>query len=440
MQNISINSLKPHEKNDYFFDDMTGSKWSEFIESIRTSGVIEPIVVTRDFTIVSGHQRVRACNELGITEIPARVKDYADEDAIIKDLLETNVRQRGNIDGSALKLGRIITELERIYGIHHGGDRISTSHNGNLKSQDELFDMLGISSSSYHRAKSLIELIPELQDSLEDGFISATAASNLLARLSKEEQIAVFAAMPKDVKLSQREVKEYIDEIREEDAEDFEDMQKRIKQANSELEKAKAEIQNAKLEVAQVRREMERADRDVAGEIMNKLNLSELQLRDEYEKHEKTKVQLRNIASENFELKDQKRKAEALLESARKRLDELKSVEESGLSIENQKKMEELFKQISLLEKKCMELEHEKEELAEAQRAYCCDVEELLRFTENACNVIDAYSRDGSTIDLVAANPEVKREVETRVNTLIDSAKRIINSLYGTEFADIAVV
>ncbi len=76
------------------------NKWSEFIESIRTSGVIEPIVVTRDFTIVSGHQRVRACNELGITEIPARVKDYADEDAIIKDLLETNVRQRGNIDWS----------------------------------------------------------------------------------------------------------------------------------------------------------------------------------------------------------------------------------------------------------------------------------------------------------------------------------------------------
>jgi len=442
MQNISINSLKPHEKNDYFFDDMTGSKWYEFIESIRTSGVIEPIVVTRDFTIVSGHQRVRACKELGIEEIPARVKDYADEDAIIKDLLETNVRQRGNIDGSALKLGRIIAELERIYGIQHGNNQ-RTSHNGNSsepKSQDELFAMLGISSSSYHRAKNLIELIPELQDSLEEGFISATAASNLLARLSKEEQIAVFAAMPKDVKLSQREVKEYIDEIREEDAEDFEDMQKRIKQANSELEKAKAEIQNAKLEVAQVRREMERADRDVAGEVMNKLNLSELQLRDEYEKHEKTKVQLRNIASENFELKDQKRKAEALLESARKRLDELKSVEESGLSIENQKKMEELFNQISLLEKKCMELERENEELAEAQRAYCCDVEELLRFTENACNVIDAYSRDGSTIDLVAANPEVKRKVETRVNTLIDSAKRIINSLYGTEFADIAVV
>lgn len=435
MNYVAVDSLKAHEKNSYFFDDMSGSKWSEFIESIRTSGVIEPIVVTRDFTIVSGHQRVRACKELGITEIPARVKDYTDEDAIIKDLLETNVRQRGNIDGSALKLGRIITELERIYGIHHGGDRTSTSHNGNLKSQDELFDMLGISSSSYHRAKNLIELIPELQDSLEDGFISATAASNLLARLSKEEQIAVFAAMPKDVKLSQREVQEYIDEIREEDAEDFEDMQQRIKETKLELEKTRDELHNAKIEVSQVRREMERADRDVAGEMMSKLNLSELKLRDEYEKHAKTKEQLRSMASENFELKAQKRTAEGQLEVARKKLDELKSVEESGLSIDNQKKMEELYRQISSLEKKCIELEHEKENLSNKQLLYSCDIEELLRFTENACNVIDMYSRDGSTIEMVVANPEVKNKVETRVNTLMESAKRILKSLCSMEVA-----
>lgn len=442
MNNVSVALLRPHAKNDYFFDDMAGSKWSEFVESIRTSGVIEPIVITRDLTIVSGHQRVRACKELGITTIPARIKDYANEDEILKDLLETNVRQRGNIDGSALKLGRIIAELERIYGVHNGGDRRAVSPMGKVetKSQDELFEMLGVSKTAYHRAKNLLELIPELQDSLEEGYISASAASRLLARLSKDEQAAVFATMPKEVKLSQREVQEYIDEIREEDAEDFEDMQCRIKQVSSELEKAKTEIQNAKLEAAQVRREMERADRDVAGEMINKLNLSELHLRDEYEKHEKTRAKLRDVASENFELKSQNKKVEALLESARKKLDELRSVEESGLSIENQRKMEELYRQISSLEKKCLELEHENEELVDAQRAYCCDVEELLRFTENACNVINAYSLDSSTIDLIAANPEAKRKVETRVNTLIAGAKRIINSLYGTEFADIAAV
>lgn len=32
------------------------------------------------------------------------IKSYKDEDAIIKDLLETNIRQRGDVGGSAKKL------------------------------------------------------------------------------------------------------------------------------------------------------------------------------------------------------------------------------------------------------------------------------------------------------------------------------------------------
>lgn len=69
MQQININELKPHPRNNEFFDDMTDEKWKEFIDSIKTRGVIEPIVITHDKIIVSGHQRVRACKELGIKTI-----------------------------------------------------------------------------------------------------------------------------------------------------------------------------------------------------------------------------------------------------------------------------------------------------------------------------------------------------------------------------------
>ena len=120
MQKFKIEELKAHPRNNEFFDDMSGEKWQEFLESIKTSGVIEPIVVTQDKIIVSGHQRVRACKELGIEEIDANVKIYDSDDDIIKDLLETNIRQRGEIGGSTVKLGRRIKELERIYGIKQG--------------------------------------------------------------------------------------------------------------------------------------------------------------------------------------------------------------------------------------------------------------------------------------------------------------------------------
>ena len=68
MRMMDVDKLNPHPKNSYFFDDIEGEPWVAFLESIETSGVIEPIIVSApDLTIVSGHQRVRACKKLGLS-------------------------------------------------------------------------------------------------------------------------------------------------------------------------------------------------------------------------------------------------------------------------------------------------------------------------------------------------------------------------------------
>ena len=223
MQEILVSELKPHPKNDYFFDDMSGDKWNEFVESVRTSGVIEPIVITQEKVIVSGHQRVRACKELGITSINAEVRIYNDEDAIIKDLLETNVRQRGEIGGSTVKLGRRIMELERLYGIRNGGDRKSAgirmnnvlSDKEHPHTQEELAANLGIDVKTLRNAKRLVSLPSEIQDLVSDGNISASTASRLIARLSPAEQEQLAASLPAAERLTQTQVQEYIDALKE---------------------------------------------------------------------------------------------------------------------------------------------------------------------------------------------------------------------------------
>ena len=63
---------------------------------------------------------MRACKELGIDSVLCTVKIYDNDSQITKDLIETNVRQRGDVSSSSLKMGRIITELERIYGVRQG--------------------------------------------------------------------------------------------------------------------------------------------------------------------------------------------------------------------------------------------------------------------------------------------------------------------------------
>ena len=95
MQLLKISELTPHPRNDYYFDDITGESWKEFLTSIETSGVIEPVVINQNKVIISGHQRVRACKELGVTEVLTEMRQYESEDAVLKDLIETNIRQRG---------------------------------------------------------------------------------------------------------------------------------------------------------------------------------------------------------------------------------------------------------------------------------------------------------------------------------------------------------
>ena len=105
MQQMKIDELRPHPRNNEFFDDMSGEKWEEFLESIKSRGVVEPIVITQNNVIVSGHQRVRACKELGIDTVMCDMHYYKNDDQVPQDLIETNIRQRGSIDDSDKKKG-----------------------------------------------------------------------------------------------------------------------------------------------------------------------------------------------------------------------------------------------------------------------------------------------------------------------------------------------
>jgi ParB/RepB/Spo0J family partition protein len=211
LQEINVNELKPHPKNDYFFDDMVGQKWKEFLDSIKTSGVIEPIVVTQNKTIVSGHQRVRACKELRIENIMADIRIYDNEDKILKDLIETNLRQRGDISSSSLKMGRIICELERIYNIKNGNNQ----HTTNGLTQEDIANELNISTKDLQRYKKLTTLIPELQEMVDRGNLTTSVASRIIARLSPTDQKQLILTYGKDEieKATQKQTQKMVDEM-----------------------------------------------------------------------------------------------------------------------------------------------------------------------------------------------------------------------------------
>lgn len=221
MQFINVNDLKPHPRNTEFFDDMSGEKWEEFLESVRTSGIIEPVVITQDSVIVSGHQRVRACKELGIKQVVCDMKKYESEDKILKDLIETNVRQRGSVGGSAKKIGLRIKELERLYGVREGSlnekgnNRIGEPNNSaDQFTQADIATKLGISVDTLQNYKMLADMIPELEDLLDTGIVTKTTALAMMKELTLEEQEELISSLDATKKITKLQMQKYIDEIK----------------------------------------------------------------------------------------------------------------------------------------------------------------------------------------------------------------------------------
>ena len=234
MQQIDINELKAHPRNNEFFDDITGDSWKAFLESIESSGIIEPIVVTQNMVIVSGHQRVRAARELGIETIMVDIRKYGEEDKVLKDLIETNIRQRGIGNPNPIKLGRCIKELERIYGIKEG--RPEKLPKVSEVNQSDIAEMIGISVDTLQNYKKLTELVPELQDWVETGILAPTTAIALIKYMSPNEQEDFVKSMDITQKITKREVQQYIDRIKQ-----LESNNPKVKELENQISELKSE-------------------------------------------------------------------------------------------------------------------------------------------------------------------------------------------------------
>ena len=96
----------------------------ELAESIKTQGVIQPILARRlkssrsnaidsgaNYEIIAGERRFRAARLAGLTEVPVLVRDVPDESAAVMALIENIQREDLNPLEEAQGLKRLVTEF-----------------------------------------------------------------------------------------------------------------------------------------------------------------------------------------------------------------------------------------------------------------------------------------------------------------------------------------
>jgi hypothetical protein len=82
-------------------------------------------------------------------------------------------------------MGRIICELERIYGVRQGSNNPKGTNIGDTPlvgdvSQSDIAQQYNISIDKYCNAEKILNLIPELQDMVQENKVSTSVASRII--------------------------------------------------------------------------------------------------------------------------------------------------------------------------------------------------------------------------------------------------------------------
>ena len=72
IKEIKINKLKPATYNPR---QISKKQFKDLKVSIEKFGLIDPIIINKDLTVIGGHQRLKVCQNLDYTEVPCVVLD-----------------------------------------------------------------------------------------------------------------------------------------------------------------------------------------------------------------------------------------------------------------------------------------------------------------------------------------------------------------------------
>ena len=163
---------------------------AELVESIRTHGVLTPLLVRPakpgTYEVVSGHRRLYACKKLGIETGPTLISTIEREDAIIA-LVDSNLHRE-----KLLPSEKAYAYKMKMEALKHQG---TSSQLGTKLRTDELIaQQAGDSRNQVQRYIRLTNLIPGILEKVDEGRIALTPAVEL-SYLTETEQANLLETM-----------------------------------------------------------------------------------------------------------------------------------------------------------------------------------------------------------------------------------------------------
>lgn len=191
--NIKLDELRPNPYQPRKkFDNIA---LQDLAASIKEHGIFQPIIVKKSikgYEIIAGERRVRASKLIGLTEIPAIIRNLDDEQMMEIALLENLQRENLSAIEEAVAYDSMIKKLEL--------------------TQDELSKKVGKSRSHITNILGLLRLPKEVQNMIANNQISMGHA-RVLSKLEDDGKIIELANEIVNKKIPVRNLEEEANKI-----------------------------------------------------------------------------------------------------------------------------------------------------------------------------------------------------------------------------------
>ena len=197
---MDIKELKPYAEQP--FKVLLDNSMDELCESIQQYGVLSPIIarphLEGGYEVLSGHRRMKACELLGIEEVPVVVKELDDDTAAIL-LVDSNL-QRENI----LPSEKAFAYKLKLEAMKRKAGRPSKENGGQIghnfsedKSRDILSSGTGDSGRQIQRYIRLTNLIDPLLEMVDKNEMAMSAGVEL-SYLGTRDQAKIYKIVERE--------------------------------------------------------------------------------------------------------------------------------------------------------------------------------------------------------------------------------------------------
>ena len=192
----STTSLKQHPLNASLYETllMEGPQFLELKQSIQENGVLEPLAIRSDGTIISGHRRHSVAVALGLSDVPVKIIDDGDDRQLIVEFNRYRTKTISERMREAELIEEVLKEKASAARAREGLARDATLPYEDKvgRVSDALSEAVGMKTRTFEKAKTIFEAAKtnanakEKLERLDRGEISIDAAFKALRKLSEE--------------------------------------------------------------------------------------------------------------------------------------------------------------------------------------------------------------------------------------------------------------